>query len=537
MSQRGFERPSSEQWRSDRMGGYKKQHPDFLKHWEPVYSLEYLLDRLNEYAELGYSINHDNLLAIDTSLPSTLKRYGGFSDWDDAIRAIDLDPVDYRGLTHDDDFTLPDFQAWLAEREREGRSCLFQDVVTERDQWQRRPMIVVWALRHFGSWAEALKQAGVDRSLAIYGNRFSFTTKEVLDRIKQLRQQGADLSRKSIILLSDGMALAAAAVRDFGTWEAALDTAKVPRQERERRVSFETQAEVLQGIRVRIENDWSLAPIEIYYGARNDATLFKQAFKFWDSWRDAVEAAGGKREHLKQANDTPYTTKAKVVAELKRRARQGILLSKRELTDSMTDKLLFVMASGFFGKWQEAVRAAGEEPRKYHQWNLESPGKYKTPEQVLAAIRQRHRKKLPLHVRGLTHGEFMDVPLVYTGRKMFGSWQAAIEQANIDYDKISRKKQDYAAMKDRVYRSYPTKEELRAELQRRHANDLPVTYRELMNSQDPNIRDNGLITAGKKFFGDWDKALRFAGINPTDVQAPWVQKRKLRLRRKAKEQD
>jgi hypothetical protein len=118
---------------------------------------------------------------------------------------------------------------------------------------------------------------------------------------------------------------------------------------------------------------------------------------------------------------------------------------------------------------------------------------------------------------------------------MFGNWQAAIEQANIDYDQIARKIQDYAAMKDRVYRRYATKEELRAELQRRHGNDLPVTYRELMNSKDPEIRDNGLITAGKKFFGDWDKALRFAGINPTDFQAPWVQKRKLRLRRKAKE--
>jgi hypothetical protein len=157
---------------------------------------------------------------------------------------------------------------------------------------------------------------------------------------------------KSIILLPDGMALTAAAVRDFGTWEAALDSAKVPRQERERRVSFETQAEVPQGSRVRIENDWSLAPIEIYYGARNDATLFKQAFKFWNSWRDAVEAAGGNREHLKQANDTPYSTRAKVVAELKRRARQGILLAKRELTESVTDKQLFV-------RWRRDFLASG----------------------------------------------------------------------------------------------------------------------------------------------------------------------------------
>jgi len=524
----------SEQLRSNSMGGIKKPHPEWLKHWEPVYSLEYLLDRLKEYADLGFSINHDNLVAIDTSLPVTLKKYGGFNDWDDAIRTIDLDPVDYRGLVHSDDFTLSQFQAWLAERERAGRSCLYQDVVAERDHWQRRSMIAVWALRQYGSWAAALDQAGVDRGLPIYGGRHNFTTQDVLARIKQLRRDGLDLARKSVVLMPDGMAIVTAAVRDFGTWESALDAAKVPLRERERRVCFETKGEVLDGIRVRMKNDWSLAPIELFYGSRNDMTLFKKAFQFWDSWGDAVQAAGGNREQLKQAVDTPYTSKAKVVAELKRRGRQGKLLAVRELTESVADKQLYVMANGYFGKWQEAVRAAGEDPRKYHQWNLESPGKYKSPEQVLTAIRQRHRKKLPLHTRGLTHGEQMDVPLLYTARKLFGNWQAAIENAKIDYSKIARKTQDYDAMKGRVYRTYPSKEEVRAEVQRRYASELPVTYRELCHSKDPEIRDNGLLTAGKKFFGDWDKALRHAGIDPTEVQEPWVQERKARLRKKAK---
>jgi len=524
----------SEQLRSNSMGGIKKPHPEWLKHWEPVYSWEYLLDRLKEYADLGFSINHDNLVVIDTSLPVTLKKYAGLTDWDDCIRAIDLDPVDYRGLVHSDDFTLSQFQAWLAERERAGQSCLYQDVVAERDHWQRRHLIAVWALRQYGSWAAALDQAGVDRSLPIYGGRHNFTTQDVLARIKQLRRDGECLARKSVMVIPDGMAIISAAVRDFGTWESALDAAKIPLRERERRIQFETKAEVLQGIRVRMENDWSLAPVELYYGMRNDAILFKQAFQFWESWLDAVRAAGGNREQLEQAADTPYLSKAKVVAELKRRCRQGKLLAVRELTESVADKQLYVMASGFFGKWQEAVRAAGEEPRKYHQWNLEPPGKYKSREQVLAAIRQRHRKKLPLHTRGLTHGEHMDVPLLYTARKLFGNWQAAIEQANIDYSKIARKTQDYDAMKGRVYRTYPSKEEVRAEVQRRYSAQLPVTYRELCHSKEPEIRDNGLITAGKKFFGDWDKALRHAGIDPTEVQEPWVQERKARLRKKAK---
>ena len=141
---------------------------------------------------------------------------------------------------------------------------------------------------------------------------------------------------------------------------------------------------------------------------------------------------------------------------------------------------------------------------------------------------------MPLHTRGLTHGEHLDVPLLYTARKLFGNWQTAIEQAKIDYGKIARKTQDYAAMKGRVYRTYQSKEEVRVEVQRRYAAELPVTYRELCHSKEPEVRDNGLVTAGKKFFGDWDKALRHAGIDPTEVQEPWVQERKARLRKKAK---
>jgi hypothetical protein len=528
----------SEQVRANLMKSRKKNDcPDYLPHWEPVYSAEYLLDRLHEYAERGYYVNHDNIVEIDSSLPSTLLRYAKLNNWDDAIRAIDLDPLDYRGFTRDDDYTLTDFQAWLADREQQQKSCLYQDVAAERNEFQRRPTIVVWAIRRFGNWAAALKAAGVDRSLPIYGHRYDFSAAaDVVARIKQLRQEGASLSRTSVVVLPDGLALTNSAVRDFGSWEAALDAAKVPKQERGRHAWFETPTEVLEAIRIRIQYDWSLKPYEMFFGTRNDSVLFKQAFRFWESWADAVQAAGGNPTQMADAKDTPFGTKAKVVAELKRRRKQGKLLASRELTDSSIDKQLYLMASGLYGKWQNAVRAAGVNPREYHQWNLESPGKYKSGAAVLKAIRQRHRQKLPLHTRGITDGDAVDTPLLLAGRKYFGSWSAAIKAANIDYSQIVRKKQDYEAMRGRVYRRYNSKAEVRTEIKRRYAAKLPVTHRGLAHSTDFALRDNALLIAGKKFYGDWDSALKNAGIDLLKIQPAWVQVRSARLREKVKRQ-
>lgn len=528
----------SESFRARIIGDTSKMaHPERLPHWEPVYSLEYLLDRLKEYANRGYSLNHDNIALMDSSLPRNLLHYGGFANFDGAIRAIDMEPIDYRGITRDDDFTLADFQAWLADRERQRKSCLYQDVAAERDESRRRPRIVVWAMQRYGNWAEALRNAEVDRSLPVYGNRYIlFTAAEVIARIQQLQKEGVNLSRTSVCLVPDGISLTGAAVREFGSWEAALQAAKVPKKDRVRRVIFETQDEVIKEIRKRINNDWSLKPLDIAYCSRKDIELFNQAFRLCGSWSEAVRAAGGNETQVADANETPFRSKAKVVAELKRRARQGMRLAAGELTTDPIDKQLKLAARGFFGSWRAAVRAAGANPRDYHQWNLQPIGKYKSDEEVLDAIRERHRSGLPLNARSLTHGESIDTPLLFHARKHFKSWAAAIKAAHIDYSKIVRKNQDYEAMRGRVYRRYTSKTEVKRELKRRHAAKLPVTYRALVRSNDPIIRDYSLLLAGKKLFGDWDSALRAAGIEPRTVQASWVQLRRERQEQRANEQ-
>ena len=513
---------------------YTKPHPEFLQHWEPIYTREYVLDRINEYAQRDFWMDKETIGQIDCSLIAAARSYVD-PDWDVCLRMINIDPTEYRGLMRDNDFTLKELRSWLNDRERKGLGCTHGVLIAECDEWRRPPRIFVWALRKFSNWRAALEATGVDLAKPVFGGHRFLTEEEVLAEIRRLKRLDSDLSHTGVQLLPHGGQLTSAGDRFFGNWTAALDAARIPKERRKRRASYETASDVIVAIESRINNQFSVAPLMLNYGSRSDIPLWKKAFELFGNWRNAVAEAGGTRDHQRDASLTPFPTKAKVIAELKRRKKQGQLLAIRENSQSETDKHLYVMAVGYLGSWREAVRAAGFDTKEYHEWNLNPPGKYKQEKDVLAAIRRRFRDKQPLNARGLTHGDHQDVPLLYTGRKLFGGWEQAVEAAGLDYNDVARKKQDYEAMKDRTYQTYTTRKEVTSEIQLRIQKQLPVTYRALAHGSH-DIRDNPLLDAGKKLFsGDWDKALRAAGVDLKVIQPDWVRDRKKRNKAKSTE--
>ncbi len=521
---------ASEQLREAMTGRlYNNPHPDYLQHWEPIYTREYVLDRLHEYARQGFWMDMESIGQIDCSLVAAVGHYAEM-DWDDSLRAIGVDPAENRGLVRDDDFAIEDFRGWLQEREQQGLDCTIGALRKELDPRGRFPLMLTWGLRRFGNWRTALVSAGVDLSKPIFGGHRFLSEREVKAEIKRLKDADADLSHTAVSLLPYGTQLTSAGIRFFGTWEAALDAARVPKRLRGKRKHYETANDVLHAIATRIENEFPLSPLELYFGSRSDIELWKKSFEHFGSWRKAVAEAGGNAKHGRQAGHTPFSTKAKVIAELKRRAAAGQLLARRELTSKEDDKQLYAMATGFFGTWQAAVRASGVDPKSYHEKNLNPKRKYTDPEHVLAAIRRRRREGQPLNARGLTHGDHQDAALLYTARKLFGSWQGAIDAAGIDYRNVARKQQDYESMKERTYRTYSTRQEVIDEIQRRVRESLPINHRALGHGE-VDVRDWPLLRAGKAFFsGDWDRALRAAGVDLKKVQPDWVRRRKRKLK-------
>ncbi|MFN7706581.1 MAG: hypothetical protein ACK5OH_01100, partial [bacterium] len=66
---------------------YTKPHPEFLQHWEPIYTREYVLDRINEYAQRDFWMDKETIGQIDCSLIAAARSYVD-PDWDVCLRLI-----------------------------------------------------------------------------------------------------------------------------------------------------------------------------------------------------------------------------------------------------------------------------------------------------------------------------------------------------------------------------------------------------------------------------------------------------------------
>jgi len=80
------------------------------------------------------------------------------------------------------------------------------------------------------------------------------------------------------------------------------------------------------------------------------------------------------------------------------------------------DPNLSAAAARMFGSYHAALEAAGIEP----------PTRYWTDARVLAAIQDRYIAGNPLHIEGLG-----DLRLSQAAKRLFGSWQAAVEAAGL----------------------------------------------------------------------------------------------------------
>ena len=267
-------------------------HPDFLPHWEPIYTPEYIFDRLHGYAQGEFWMDSDTLSLIDGSLIAAIRDHLDIS-LDDALRRIGVEPAHYRGLVRDDDFTLKVFREWLDHREEQGLETTLRAVFSEFDQKHRRPRLVVWALRKFGNWRVALQAAGVDLAKQVYGGHPFLTRQDVLTELRRRRRADTDMSHVAVNLTPMGSKLTSAGSRFFGTWEAALDAAQVPKKQRQRRTFYETFDDVLKAIAARIQNQFSLIPHDVFFGTRSDIPLWKKSFALFGNWRAAVKEAGG----------------------------------------------------------------------------------------------------------------------------------------------------------------------------------------------------------------------------------------------------
>jgi hypothetical protein len=121
-----------------------------------------------------------------------------------------------------------------------------------------------------------------------------------------------------------------------------------------------------------------------------------------------------------------------------------------------------------------------------------------TREGILAAIRLRERRKLPLDSSGMTQGAHRAIRLWKAGRRLFGSWKAALEASGV------RSGRGFFG------RVFPDAEAVIRELKRRKAEGLSLCSTVVKTEFG---HGKSLVRSASREFGCWRGALEAAGFN------------------------
>jgi hypothetical protein len=143
------------------------------------------------------------------------------------------------------------------------------------------------ATRYFGTWEAAVNFSGLDYSQI---RRYKAWTRDrIVERIRELHAQGADLSWRNVSLTVDPQLAAAATKKShFGSWREALEASGLDYDSIRRYREWDDER-VLQMVREMHACGKGLNAKSM---EQEDITLITAARRRFDSWHQALTAAG-----------------------------------------------------------------------------------------------------------------------------------------------------------------------------------------------------------------------------------------------------
>src|SRR4051812_19148836 len=185
--------------------------------------------------------------------------------------------------------------------------------------------------------------------------------------------------------------------------------------------------------------------------------------------------------------------KEQIVRELRRLHKQGAELSYNAL--ARRKQPLLSAAAYHFGSYRRAVEKAGIDyagVTRRPRWTKQS---------IIARIKQAKRDGQDLHWSAVTArgDELARAAFASLQRRLFGRWDRALAAAGLDADDVSQ------------YRSWD-RNTVTFELRARQRDGEPL------NSGAVQREDPGLHAAAVRRFGNYEKALRAAGVDPNEVR-------------------
>ena len=237
-----------------------------------------ILKELQRLHKAGKDLSYNGLARSMQSLVSAAAyHFGSYR------RAVQLAGIDYSEVIRRPRWTRQRIIALLKKARRAGHDLHWSAVTKRRDELGKAAFASLQK-RLFGTWNRALQAAGLDSSQISRYRRWDRNSITF-----ELRSRAGDSSPlNSGAIQDEDPGLHAAAVRHFGSYDAALRAAKLlPQQIRRRRTWSKTQ--VTQSIRAAAKAGQSLSDSSV---RQHSPALYGAAVRLFGAFTAARKAAG-----------------------------------------------------------------------------------------------------------------------------------------------------------------------------------------------------------------------------------------------------
>ena len=288
-------------------------------------------------------------------------------------------------------------------------------------------------IKIFGSWGNAVKEAGIDyeaikritRQNAIKKQRFTpefapkWTEGMVISEIKELHRKNIPLTDKHIS--EHYPALYAQGCKRFNGWGGAVNAAGINYDEI-RLAKKWNKRRVIEEIRNLYQQNFDLGYNNVVK-YHND--LLCAARRRFDTWENALKAANIDYDCYRKKKPNNDYSKEEIIEYILILSNEG-----KELNATSVPPNIYQQARRKFGSWRNAIEAAGLNYEK-----IKKHEKFWTQEKIKNEISLLHSQGEPLNDRYMRK----HYPSLHdAGRIHFGSWKEAILATGLDYDKIRK---------------------------------------------------------------------------------------------------
>lgn len=332
------------------------------------------------------------------------------------------------------------------------------------------------ARNYFDTWKSAVHAAG----LKMKKEKVERWTKDrILKKIQEHADDGIAPRGKDVPKLK------AAAKRHFDRWSDAVEKAGLKTyQEGQKKW---TRDRLLEQLKQDAKDGIAPCSTVSYYGA---------ARREFGDWEAACEAAGltmRSELHDQEYGNHQTWNRRKVINQIQEDAEDGIAPSSKEVSYAQT-------ANIYCGSWNKACEMAGVTPSD------QAPVREKwTRERIIQALQEQSDEE------GVAPPSYKS-SFRKAVQRHFDSWQAACEAAGVN--PRSQKPQKW------------TREHIIKQI-KKHARDGKPPYAKNHKS---------LHQAARKYFDNWDEALKEAGFSDADIRRKnWSRKKVIRRIKEASE--